>query len=180
MIRLDDRVWLLGALWLMLLPLKWLMAALCAACIHELFHLAAILLLGGKISHIVIRPMGTIMEVKQISGVQEAVCALAGPLGSLLLVLLIHRIPLIGLCALVQAVFNLLPIYPLDGGRAFLCFLEAWSPANAQRIGKVISLCSLIALLFISIYIRVRFSLGLMPVIICAVLILRVVFRNKT
>ena len=124
MIWVDDRVWFLGALLILVLPLKWLVAATAAACIHELFHLAAILLQGGRIRRIIVRPLGAVIEAERIGGLREAVCALAGPLGSLLPVLMIHRFPLIGLCALVQGVFNLLPVYPMDGGRALLRMVD--------------------------------------------------------
>lgn len=180
MIRFDDRVWFLGALWVLTLPLKWLVAAAAAACIHELFHMAAILLQGGKISRIVIKPLGTVMEAEGISGPQEAVCALAGPLGSLLPVLLIHRIPLIGLCALVQGVFNLLPIYPMDGGRVLLRLLEILCPANAERLTKRIGLCVLAVLLAVTVVGAVVFALGYTPVVICAVSILCAAARNRT
>jgi len=180
LIRFDDRIWFLGALWVLILPMKWLVASAVAAFLHEMFHIAAILLLGGKIRCVIVRPLGTVIETEGISGLQEAVCALAGPLGSFLPVLLIHRIPLIGLCALVQGVFNLMPVYPMDGGRALTRVLEVLYPENAERIAKWISLCVLTALLAVSIAGAVVFALGYTPVVICAVSILCAAARNRT
>jgi len=180
LIRFDDRVWFLLALWILILPLKWLAAAIAAACIHELFHIAAILLQGGKLRRVLIRPLGTVMEAEGISGFGEAVCALAGPVGSLIPVLLIHRMPLIGLCAMVQGGFNLLPVYPMDGGRALLRLLEVLCPARAERLASRIGLCVLTVLLAVTVVGAVVFSLGYMPIVICAVSILCAVTRNRT
>ena len=48
---------------------------------------------------------------------QELLCAAAGPAGSLLLLLIAELFPLLAFCGLIQGLFNLLPIYPMDGGR---------------------------------------------------------------
>ena len=48
---------------------------------------------------------------------QEFLSAMAGPAAGFLLVLLFPWFPRIAFSALVQSLFNLLPIYPFDGGR---------------------------------------------------------------
>lgn len=179
MIRIDDRLWLVAALWALLLPLKWLAAALAAACVHELFHVAAILLQGGKIRRIVIRPFGAVIEAEGLRGLGEAVCAAAGPLGSLVPVLLIRWMPLVGLCALVQGSFNLLPVYPMDGGRVLRRLLEVLCPDKAEKLERRIALCVLTALFWVSAAGAVGFSLGCGPVIICITAILFAASRNR-
>ncbi len=117
MIYIDDRTYLYWVLLLLLLPLKWLITGFIAAVFHELCHMAAVCLAGGRVTGLRIRPLGIVMNVEGIRGFREALCALAGPAGSLVLVLFIRPFPMLGLCGLIQGVFNLIPVYPMDGGR---------------------------------------------------------------
>ena len=125
MIRLDDRVWLLWSLWILLIPAPWILGAAAAACVHEVFHIGAVYCRGGKVHSIAIGPFGAKIHADGIEGFREALCALAGPAGSFLCVSLIRIFPVFSLCALVQGLFNLLPIYPMDGGRVLSCLTAA-------------------------------------------------------
>ncbi len=124
MIRWDDRVYLYWVLLLLLLPLQWLLAMAIAAAFHELCHMAVVYAVGGRVISLKVRPFGAVMEVEGISGLKEGFCALAGPVGSFLLVFLIRFLPMLGICGLVQGLFNLLPVYPLDGGRILRVLLR--------------------------------------------------------
>ena len=106
-VRVDVSACLMGAFLLLTLPLNWLLSALAAAAFHELCHGAAILLLGGRIWGVRISAGGAVMETEPLSSGKELVCALAGPAGSLLLVLTFRIFPRVAVCALVQAAFNL-------------------------------------------------------------------------
>ena len=133
-VRVDVSACLMGAFLLLTLPLNWLLSALAAAAFHELCHGAAILLLGGRIWGVRIGAGGAVMETEPLSSGKELVCALAGPAGSLLLVLTFRIFPRVAVCALVQGAFNLLPVFPLDGGRALRCALARFCPKWANRI----------------------------------------------
>ena len=114
---------ILWALMLLTLPLAWLASAFLAAVFHELCHIIAIMLTGGKIQGIHMGMGGIVIETGILSNGQELICALAGPAGSLFLLFFVRWIPRIGVCALVQALFNLMPVYPMDGGRVLRCCL---------------------------------------------------------
>ena len=102
----------------LLLPLRWIFAAVLAAAFHEACHALAVYLCGGSVRKLTINNRGAVMYADGMNVIKAIICILAGPLGSLLLVLFVRWIPRIAICALVHAVYNLLPIYPLDGGRA--------------------------------------------------------------
>lgn len=179
MIRTGERTWLLWAALLLLLPLNWLLAAAAAACIHEAAHIAAIYLWGGRIQQIRMEPLGAVIEAEGIEGTREAFCALAGPLGSLLLVLLIHKAPLLGLCGLIQGMFNLLPVYPMDGGRAILRLLEGSIPKHAERVAFIIEMSAFVVLLGAAILGAVQYSLGYFPVVFCILAIGKAILRKR-
>ena len=133
-IRLDASVCILWALLLLVLPLPWLLAAMGAAAFHEAFHAGAVLLAGGRLRGIWIGPGGAVMDADVPGFRQELLCSGAGPLGSLLLATLCHTAPRLALCGLVQGCFNLLPIYPLDGGRMLRCTLRRLCPERGEAL----------------------------------------------
>ncbi len=136
LVRIDPGAYVLGALLLLTVPLDWLLSALLAAAVHELCHLLAIRLLGGNFYGLRIGPGGAVMDARLPEGWGEALCALAGPAGSFFLILLCRRFPKLALCALFHGAFNLLPIYPLDGGRILSCLLDMYLPKYANCILK--------------------------------------------
>lgn len=132
-----DRIWVSGwgcvalALTLLVLPLPWVAAAVLAAAVHELCHYLAIAALGGQVGRIAVGSGGAAMELGCLSLVRELLAAAAGPVGSLSLMLMGRFFPRLALCGLVQGLFNLLPIYPLDGGRILRRALELALPDRA-------------------------------------------------
>lgn len=121
---IDPWACLLGALLLLILPLHWLAAAVLAAGVHELCHLGAVYALGGRVLSFCIGPAGARMETDLQGRGRALLAALAGPAGSLLLLFLGRFLPHVAVCAAIQGLFNLLPLYPLDGGRVLRCCLE--------------------------------------------------------
>ena len=121
------------AVWILLLPMKWLVSVVIAALIHEMAHSIAIQLLGGNVCGICLTPFGARIETENIFEMREVISALAGPAASLAVASLIHKYPVLGLCALFQGCYNLLPIYPLDGGRALRRILERILPQKYSR-----------------------------------------------
>ena len=136
MIRTDAACYLWLAALLLLLPLDWVISAFTAALIHELCHIAALLLLGGKISSIRISVRGCILEAASLGDIASLGSILAGPAGSLALLLFSGVLPKIAVCGLFHGLYNLLPLLPLDGGRALQLLLNRFCPVYADTALK--------------------------------------------
>ena len=153
-LQLDGRLCFLLALMLILLPLPWVLGAALAAAVHELFHAVAIFLLKGNIYALHLGAGGIRMETTPMPPDRELMAAIAGPFGSVLLVLLAPWLPRTAACAAIHCVYNLLPLFPLDGGRMlqnlFLLLLPADRAVNAFDILQHIVRVSLWVLCFVA------------------------------
>lgn len=145
-------VCIFAALALLLLPLKWIFAGFVAALVHECGHFLALRLCGVRVFRVTIGTDGAVMETEEMTDVQELICALAGPCGSVLLLSLIRFFPELGICAGVQGVFNLLPVLPLDGGRVVRSLLGMICPRWRDVIGYWIQWVAAAAVLSAGIY----------------------------
>lgn len=143
MIRVDAFAYLLGALFLILVPLRWGMAVVTAALIHEGFHLLMVFLCGGQLRRITVRPTGTQIVSSLPDPKKQALCIVAGPLGSFLLLALSRVFPEAALAGMVQGTVNLLPIGTLDGAR----LAEILLPIPVCRALEVFTLILLSGLL---------------------------------
>lgn len=178
-ISVDPWGCILGAVLLLLVPLPWLIAAVFAALIHECFHALAIWLCGSQVLGVRVGPGGTIIDTDTLSSPQELFCAIAGPAGSLLLLSLCHIFPKLALCAGVQGLYNLLPVYPLDGGRALLCLLRMTCPKYADTIGKTTARVVWVLLTLLCLYGTVHLSLGLFPVFLLLIPLINAFQRKR-
>lgn len=167
--------YLLAALWLLVLPLRWCGAAAAAAAIHELFHCMAVYLSGGEIWGGAIGPGGAVIRAAPMSRGRMLVCALAGPLGgALTAVLLVRCCPRIAFCGVVQTAWNLLPLGGLDGGQALRCGAELlFSEAAAQRLCKGAAWATAAMAVGMGIYGTFFAGLGLLPLVLAGILFLR-------
>lgn len=163
-IRFVPAACIIFALTLLILPIKWIFAALAAAIIHELFHVAAVAVCGGKISILELGGSGAIMESTPMSRGKELFCTMSGPLGGLALLFFARWIPRVAVCAAFHSLYNLLPVYPLDGGRALRCGMEILVPQFADSICKYIECFTFVGVAVISIYACFRLKLGIMPI----------------
>ncbi len=155
---------------LLTVPVRWLFAAIFAALVHEAAHYIAACFLGGRVEGIRLSGSGAAMGVWGLSPGKEAVVALAGPAGSFLLVLLSELFPELALCAMVQGSYNLLPIFPLDGGRTVRCVLSLVLGKDKSRmLSQEIGWGSMLAILILGIYFQIWQSI---------LMVLSLVFRN--
>lgn len=158
---------ILLALMVLILPLQWVTAALIAALFHEWCHILAIRLCGGKTSGLEVGAGGARLQAKGLSRGQELVCSLAGPLGGLFLLLFARWIPRTAVCAGFQSLFNLLPIYPLDGGRALHCL------GIGDRGCQLIECTCLGGILLLGAWATFQLHLGVIPFGIALLILLR-------
>jgi len=105
---------------------EYIMAAIVAALIHELGHLLALTVLDLKINCIKLELTGLRIDYSGISTpMKDVLIALAGPATGMLYYWLLGDVKS-GLLlfstqlSLAYSLFNLLPVLPLDGGRALL------------------------------------------------------------
>ena len=161
------------AMMFLLLPIRWILAAAVAAMFHEFYHIAAVLLCGGNFHGLRIGSNGAILAAEEMSSRRTLLCTIAGPLGSLFLLLFLRWSPRIAFCGAVQGMYNLLPIYPLDGGRAIRCALQMWFPKYADNLFMIIQKFSLFTIGLLAIYLSMFRHLGMMPVVFFIVLWLR-------
>lgn len=159
---------------LLLIPIPWLLSWLIAAAFHELFHILALRLCGYEILSVQINGMGAKIETNGEPGIKMMLSALAGPLAGLVLMLFVRVMPRIALCALFQSAANLLPVFPLDGGRAVRCFLSMFfSQEGVDKIVAPIETVVLLGLFAVSLYAMIKLHLGIAPLLAVCMLLNR-------
>lgn len=103
---------------ILFVPLGWLLAWTGAVLIHELGHYISARLMGCNVRQIQLGASGVKMRTDPMTDREVLLCALSGPMCGFLTLLLIRRFPQLAVCGALQSAFNLLPVLPLDGGRA--------------------------------------------------------------
>ena len=121
---------------LLMLPLRWVVAAILAAAVHELSHLLALYLLGIRVFGIAVGGRGAVLETDSLTDGQELLCALAGPVGSFVLLIFAQWIPRVALCGLCQGLYNLIPLGNLDGGRVLRSLVNLVHRKKPCKQGK--------------------------------------------
>lgn len=110
--------------------------------IHECGHAAAAALFGCRVRSIQMLPFGGVAVIEdggKLTAYREIVIALAGPLQNVLMVgvvVLIRQFQLgdpvfldyIINANMLIALFNLLPVLPLDGGKVVQAIVSLWAP----------------------------------------------------
>ncbi len=164
---------------LLLFPLQWILAAVMAAAFHELCHWAAIVLCAKQSVPVRFFTFGAQMQLPPMSRFQEALCALAGPVGGVFLLLFARWFPRTAVCGAFQSFYNLIPVYPMDGGRALQSLLSMLlSPPAVAKFCDIAEMLSLAGLLLLGLYAWLALSLGIMPLCLAVWTLLRIKFSK--
>jgi membrane-associated protease RseP (regulator of RpoE activity) len=159
---------------LFIVPVQWLFSWYVALLLHELFHYCAVRICGRRVYYIQFGLHGAIMNTEELSDRQWLFCALAGPFAGILLLFTAKWFPRLAICGLVQSLYNLLPIYPLDGGRALQGFLSGvLKLQNGERISRYIGNAVFFILLILALYAVIHLKLGLLPIVFVYLLYLK-------
>lgn len=162
------------ALFVFLFPLRWVASWVLATVIHELFHYCTISAFKIPIDSVTLGLNGIELKTAPMQRREEILCALAGPFGGLLLLPLARWMPCVAICALLQSMYNLLPIYPLDGGRAVRGILGViLQTKHSLKICKYIEILTLVILGMLSIFAALELNMGILPLVAVLVLILK-------
>lgn len=172
-LRIDCGVYFLLAMGLLILPLDWLFGAVLAMAVHELCHYTVAKILGINCLGLHIGAGGMEMELSPMNPKEELTVAFAGPLGSLMLTCLSHVYPQLAVCGMVQGLFNLLPIWPLDGGR----ILYGLFP-NADRLRGGIEVSVAVGLIGVGIWLWLVWDMGFYPVLLAGIVTARAFLRK--
>ena len=151
-------------------------AFLAAAAAHEAGHVMAIYLVGGKVTKLRLGMCDAQIETRGLGYRQEIFCALAGPGMSVLVCLALRKA--YATCAaisLLLGLFNAMPVYPLDGGRALRAGLCLFLPlGRAEAVSNLVSLAVCAAGLAGAISCAKAYGLGFAPVALWLVVFARV------
>ena len=151
-----------------------LVALTLAVLVHELGHIAAIVLCGGRVHRLKVTLSGLCISCSGVMGTEKSViCLCAGPASGFALAYaasylgnLSQNLLLIKTAgfSLVLSVYNSLPALPLDGGRALECLAESLGGVGfANALLELTGMLMGAALLFSGAYfIRQSFGAALL------------------
>lgn len=151
-----------------------------AVLVHELSHYIMIKLCGISVSSVCLQCSGVVMTTQAMTNKQEMLCALAGPVGGLSLLLTARWLPCTAICAFALSCYNLLPIFPLDGGRALRCvFLGMFGPIRGAQVSNIITYILLGILALLAFYVTWKiginiFTLGVVGMVIYKLCIIKI------
>ena len=136
-IYISGSFWILLAIQILTLPLNWVVSALLAAAFHELCHMLVLRLLRIPVYGLQIKACGAQLNTSTMEPKEEFLCALAGPLGSFILLLGLRIFTRVAICGLIQGVFNLIPLGSLDGSRIARCAIRLLPGKRPCKRGKL-------------------------------------------
>lgn len=169
-----DPVCYIAAAWMLLiLPVGWVLSACTAALVHEICHILVLTCFGGRVRRICVSLRGCVIDAEPMGDLSAVLSILAGPAGSFMLVLFRAVAPQIAVCGLLQGLYNLMPVLPLDGGRVLSLILHRLCPERADRILDWTAAAAGAAVLLAAIYLQICRNTGMMPLMLALVFNIR-------
>lgn len=171
----------MAGLWLCLDPGGLCPLFFAAAAVHELGHLLCLRLCRVPVLRLRLSAAGAELETGPMPPRQALLCAAAGPGANLLAgAALLRCAPRFSLLCWMLAGFNLLPVWPLDGGRMIRCVLLARLPiTQAEHISEIVSFAACAVLLLIGVFLTFFRKSGLWPLGTAAYLTVRLLMLAR-
>ena len=169
--RIDLKIFILLVLFYFTKQIHIYASLMIFAMIHEMGHLLAGLLLGMKPEKIEVKPFGFSISFKlttkdynkkikkaNLLEIKKIIVALAGPVTNLIIIIITLNIPgnlwkalIVIYTNILLILFNILPIYPLDGGRILKGILHiCLGRKKAIQYSSTISFVTTVALTLIA------------------------------
>ena len=151
-----------------------LLHILAAMLLHECGHLLCLAAMGKELLEIRFDLFGAVIRSGPLTRREELFCALSGPAVNLISALILRNNPLLHVIHAGLLVVNMLPVYPLDGGRILSCALSCFLPFDQIRrtmhcINLAVSFCVMLVVTSFCACV----SGGWLPMALCALVLLR-------
>jgi stage IV sporulation protein FB len=120
--------------------------------LHELCHILISTAFGARVKKVTIYPVGESANMagfEDINIFKRLVVILSAPMLNIVLGILLHRYE-VGKINIVLGIFNLLPVYPLDGGRAVHYIIGYFT--GALRSNRYIAVIGRVTSIFIILF----------------------------
>lgn len=152
-----------------------LIIAFCVALLHELAHIIVAAFCGVPINKIEVDAFGISMQLDKMLPKQEIAITLAGPTANLIFAgvfLFIAPLKFLVNFNIAMAALNLIPVYPLDGGRAVRAFFALkYSKIQAIWLSKRINIIFSLILIPLILIFFLKYKLNLLFLLILSFLI---------
>ena len=149
-----------------MIPLQWILALAVSVLVHEAGHFFALLLLKLPVHGISVYPLGIRIQTQPLSDKQDLICAAAGPLCGACLILFAKWFPGLAMVSLFHSLYNLLPVYPADGGRVLHSLARLLLPHRiAEWLAGVLQWIAVGLIILLGWYAAFILRLGLLPLL---------------
>lgn len=147
---------------------------LCAMVVHELAHVVMMLACGGQVRRLTLRFADLQIAASGLGYRQELLAALAGPLVNLICgAAFCMQRPSFAAYSLMLGIYNLLPVWPLDGGRLLRTLLRMRWGAAGVNASQTLGLLFGLGLLGGAVFAARRWDAGVWPAVTAGALLVR-------
>ena len=164
----------------MICVMAWVNTRVCiyfliSAAVHELGHFCALKLCRVPVDGISLKLTGAVLQTVFHDEQSELFCAAAGPVASAILGALCLRWEAeLAVISFLLAAVNLLPLFPLDGGRILRAFLRLHcSEQCAEKILRIMTFTVCSILMLLACWGTIYLQAGIWPIFAALVLLWR-------
>ena len=151
--------------------------------LHEISHIVTLKIMRGSVRSLHTGAVGVGLDTSGLSYSAELFVALSGPLMSLILFICFlpfaQKSPMLFFCCISNLIIftlNILPVYPIDGGRVLYCLLcKKIQLSTAALITKAVSFLFLLPLSVLSVIILCNTGYNMSLLIISIYLLLMLI-----